>query len=425
MRISIIGIGYVGAVTSACLARDGHSVIAADIDAAKVETINSGRAPIVERDLANWIEEAVSQGRLSATTDIQSAVMNSDITLICVGTPSLPNGSLDLTHVLDACRTVGDALKNKTAFHTVVLRSTMLPGSAKGQCLPLIENISGKKAGRDFGFGNNPEFLREGSAIADYYGPPKIVVGADDSRSADTILSLYNGIDAPRIATDIVVAEGVKYAANAWHALKVGFANEIGNILKECGVDSHKVMDIFCADRKLNISAAYLKPGFAFGGSCLPKDVNALRGLSRLKNIETPLLDALMTANEKQVDRAMAMIRRTGRTKISILGLSFKAGTDDLRSSPLVMLSEKLIREGYDVKVFDPNIAARSGSPVLERLVGYSDIRDHGELFVIGNGNENFKSIIAGIANDDIPVIDLVRLDPELETRKGYDGICW
>jgi GDP-mannose 6-dehydrogenase len=426
MKISVIGIGYVGAVTSACLAKDGHTVIAVDKDATKIRCVSEGRAPIVEAGLDSLVEQGVKAGRLSATDDLTRAILDTDITLICVGTPSCDDGSLDLTHVIEACGDMGRLLESKDSFHTIVLRSTMLPGSAVNRCLPVIECFSGKKSGQNFGFGNNPEFLREGTAIVDYYNPPKIVVGANDPVSAHTIMSLYDGIEAPRIITDIDIAEGVKYADNSWHAVKVSFANEIGNIMKACGVDSHRVMDIFCMDQKLNISKAYLKPGFAFGGSCLPKDVNALCELARQKDIQTPLLNALIESNNRQVERAFDMIKATGCRKISILGLSFKTGTDDLRGSPLVLLGEKLLNEGYDIKIFDPNVTTLTGSVILERLVTSSeDIKNHGDLFVIGNGGDSFSAIIASIANDDIPVIDLVRLDKTLETRKGYNGICW
>jgi GDP-mannose 6-dehydrogenase len=431
MRVSIFGIGYVGAVTAACLAEAGHTVIAVDIDPRKASLINGGKAPIVEKGLDSLIERNVREGRLSATTDGADAVARTDISLLCVGTPSLADGTLDLSYVITTCETVASALKSKKTFHTVVLRSTMLPGSALERCLPTLERLSGKKAGVDFGFGNNPEFLREGSAIADYYNPPKIVVGAQDEKSAALIMQLYQGIDATRVITDMTIAEGVKYADNAWHAFKVGFANEIGNVMKECGVDSHKVMDIFCMDKKLNISPAYLKPGFAFGGSCLPKDVNALRGLARAKGVGTPLFDALMDSNKQQVERAFHMIKATGRRKISILGLSFKAGTDDLRESPMVALSKRLLKEGYEIKIYDTNVSAATPCTpatqnILKNLVtDKKGVIDGTELYVIGNKGEDFAAIINESANDDIPVIDLVRLNETIETRSGYHGICW
>jgi len=279
MHISVIGIGYVGAVTSACLCDSGHNVTAVDMDPIKVKCLQNGQSPIIETNLDTLIAKHTKNGTLKATSNLKEAVLNTDICLICVGTPSREDGSLDLKYVEKVCEEIGTLIKDKDTYHTIVLRSTMVPGSALDLCLPILEKASGMKAGDDFGFGNNPEFLREGSAVYDYYNPPKIVVGAINEKSADAIMKLYEGIDAPRVITDINVAEGVKYADNAWHAMKVGFANEIGNILSDSGVDSHKVMDIFCLDTKLNISKAYLKPGFAFGGSCLPKDVRAIREL--------------------------------------------------------------------------------------------------------------------------------------------------
>jgi GDP-mannose 6-dehydrogenase len=438
MKISIFGIGYVGAVTAACLVKDGHDVIAIDKDPVKVQCLAEGRSPIVEKDLDIYIAQGLKEGRLKATLDAREAVMNSDVSLVCVGTPSRKDGSLDLAYVVSACEEIGVILKDKPGFHTVVLRSTMVPGSARGVCRPALEKTSGKKAGEGFGFGNNPEFLRESTAIYDYYNPPKIVVGADDEKTAAVIMSMYDGIDAPRVKTDIGVAEGVKYADNAWHAMKVGFANELGNILKECGIDSHKVMDIFCLDTKLNISKAYLKPGFAFGGSCLPKDVRAIRATAKTKGLSTPIFDALLDANDKQVERAVAMIEATGKKNIALLGLSFKAGTDDLRESPLVTLADRLIAKGYQIKVYDPNVwhakttAGANQKYIVEgiphisvNLVEQPESMKDADVFVIGNPTKGFADVIAKVANDDAKVIDLVRLNADLEKRAGYDGICW
>jgi GDP-mannose 6-dehydrogenase len=425
MRINVIGIGYVGAVTSACLCKSGHHVTAVDTSADKVNAINNGRPPIIEKDLAPLIKNFVDQGQLKATNNIFDAIKNSDISLICVGTPSKEDGSLDLKYVRDVCEDIGNALKNIETFHTVVLRSTMLPNSAKSICLPIIENASGKKAGIDFGFGNNPEFLREGSAIEDYFNPPKIVVGANDQKSAEIIMSLYEGIEAPRIQTEIKIAEGVKYADNAWHAMKIGFANEIGNILSDNGVDSHKVMDIFCQDRKLNISSAYLKPGFAFGGSCLPKDVRAIRALGVNMGVSTPLFDSLMTANDNQIMRAFNKIKAQKVKNITLLGLSFKAGTDDVRESPLVTLAEKLINEGLNVTIFDPNVIYTYNferSNIIKPQHFVKKVSNNSDLYVIGNNSAAFIDIIKDI---NAPILDLVRLHPDIEQQEGYSGICW
>lgn len=439
MRISVLGIGYVGAVTSACLCDSGHSVIAIDKDPVKVKCLQSGQSPIIEKDLDALIAENVKKGTLKATLDVKEAIMQSDISLICVGTPSREDGSLDFTYVKSVCQEIGDVLKTKATFHTIVLRSTMVPGSAMDLCLPILEKASGKKAGVDFGFGNNPEFLREGSAIYDYYNPPKIVVGANDEKSATTIMSLYEGINAPRVMTEVNIAEGVKYADNAWHAMKIGFANEMGNILSDCGVDSHKVMDIFCLDTKLNISNAYLKPGFAFGGSCLPKDVRAIRAVGKSKGLTTPLFDSLLIANDNQVERAFGMIKKSGAKTVAMLGLSFKAGTDDLRESPLVTLADKLLSAGFNIKIYDPNVYKASQSNgannnyinntiahISQHLVKTSDdIKSDIDLYVIGNNGEDFSDIIQSINDEKTPILDLVRINPDIESRSGYHGICW
>ncbi len=439
MRISVIGIGYVGAVTSACLCDSGHSVIAVDKDPVKVKCFENGKSPIIEKDLDTLIAQNVEKGTLKATLDVKEAVEQSDISLICVGTPSRTDGSLDLRYVENVCKEIGEILKTKDSFHTVVLRSTMVPGSALDLCLPILEATSGKKAGVDFGFGNNPEFLREGTAIYDYYNPPKIVVGANDEKSAEAIMALYEGIDAPRVTTDINVAEGVKYADNAWHAMKVGFANEIGNILSDCGVDSHKVMDIFCLDTKLNISKAYLKPGFAFGGSCLPKDVRAIRAVGKSKGLETPIFDSLLTANDNQVMRAFDMIKKSGAKNVAMLGLSFKAGTDDLRESPLVTLADLLLKNGINIKVYDPNVYKASKTEganndyinntiahISQNLVeNAAEIKENIDLYVIGNNGEDFTDVINTIEDEKTPILDLVRINPDIEQRSGYHGLCW
>ncbi len=426
MRIAVFGIGYVGAVAAGCLARDGYDIVAVDPDPAKVNAILSARAPMNERGLDEIIYDAVKAGRLCATHDPAEAVTHADISLICVGTPSREDGSIDLSYVTEACADIGRALRKHKPYHTVVLRSTMLPGSAQNTCLPIIEEQARKKAGRDFGFGNNPEFLREGTAIADYYAPPKIVVGALDERSGKTIMDLYEGIEAPRVTTTIRIAEAVKYADNVWHAVKVGFANEMGNVLKAAAVDSHRVMEIFGMDEKLNISRAYLKPGFAYGGSCLPKDINALRAYARERDIATPLFDALSVTNEKQVARAIDMVRATGRKKIAILGLAFKPGTDDLRESPLVTLAGRLIHDGYDIKIYDPSLNGRTAGNLDSVMVDDpADIRQTCDVFIVGHNTNHFREILSGLPAPDTPIIDLVRIGEGMEERRNYDGICW
>jgi GDP-mannose 6-dehydrogenase len=440
MRLSVFGLGYVGAVASACIADSGHEVIATDIDPVKVKCILGGRPPIIESGLSEMIAKNVKAGRLKATSSCEEAVMNSDMSLICVGTPSNKDGSLKLDYVEAACQEIGKVLKKKKEFHSVILRSTVVPGTANNVAIPALEKASGKKAGEEFGFGNNPEFLRESSAIYDYFNPPKIVIGAIDYRTAQMMSELYRGIDAPEIITTVEISEGVKYADNAWHAIKVGFANELGNIMKELGVDSHKVMEIFFQDTKLNISRAYLMPGFAFGGSCLPKDVRAIRASGNKRGVKTPIFDALLEANDEQVRRAHKMVRESGKNKVGMLGLSFKAGTDDLRESPLVALANLLIQDGIQLSIYDPSVYKASemeGSNqkyiredifhISKFLVESPDeFLSSAEIFVIGNHGEDYGQILQK-ANDNSVVIDLVRLKNAdgLETRKSYSGICW
>lgn len=440
MRISVFGLGYVGAVASACLAESGFDVIAIDMDPIKVKCIGEGRSPIIEPDLPEMIKRNADNGKLKATLDVREAVMNSDISLICVGTPSNADGSLKLDYVEAVCAEIGEIIKEKDEYHAVVLRSTVVPGTARDIAIPALEKASGKKVGEGFGFGNNPEFLRESTAIYDYFNPPKIVIGAKDDKTAEMMKEVYKGIEADLVVCSVEVSEGVKYADNAWHAMKVGFANELGNILKELGVDSHKVMDIFFLDTKLNISKAYLKPGFAFGGSCLPKDVRAIRAKGKDNALQTPIFDALLEANDEQVRRAKSMIDKSGKKKIGMMGLSFKAGTDDLRESPLVTLADQLLNDGYELTIYDPCVfeAAnmeganqkyiREGIPHISKCLTEhaDDLLSASDLVVIGNGNQDFATIINDKANDNLAVIDLVRLNDEtLEKRESYTGICW
>lgn len=439
MRVSVFGIGYVGAVTSACLVDTGHTVIAVDVDPVKVACLNEGRSPIVEPGLDELIKKGRDNGQLCATQNCEEAILNSDISLICVGTPSNADGSLKLDYVVSVCEEIGKALTKASHPHSVILRSTVVPGTAVNVVIPALEKASGRKAGVDFGFGNNPEFLRESTAIYDYYNPPKIVIGALDAQTAQMVSALYKGIDAPEVVTDVSVSEGVKYADNAWHAMKVGFANEIGNMLKEHGVDSHKVMDIFCLDTKLNISKAYMKPGFAFGGSCLPKDVRALRASAKSKGVNTPIFDALLEANEEQVRRAYEMVKKTGKKRIGMMGLAFKADTDDLRESPLVTLADRLIQEGYELTIYDTCVFKaknmdganrkyiEEGIPHISKcLVEKPEtLLGQAEVVVIGNHGREFGDILR-YANDNITLIDLVRLKADdLEARAAYTGICW
>ncbi len=436
MKISIFGLGYVGAVSAGCLASDGHHVVGVDPNKIKVDLINAGKTPIIERDIGEMIAAAVAQGRLRATTDVRRAVMDTDVSLVCVGTPSQLNGNLDLSYVRRVCEEIGAALRDKPSFHVVVARSTMLPGSMRNVVIPTLESYSGKQAGVDFGVCNNPEFLREGTAVYDYYHPPKTVIGESDTRAGDVLVELYQGMDAPLIRTDIETAEMVKYTDNNWHALKVAFANEIGNLCKALGIDGHKVMQIFCQDTKLNLSPYYMKPGFAFGGSCLPKDVRALTYKGKSLDLDLPVLNAIMPSNQRQIEKAIAMITAKGRRKVGILGFAFKAGTDDLRESPLVDVIEYLIGRGYELRLYDRNVnlAALTGAnrdyilnhiPHISKLMVQSmdEVLEFAETLVIGNGAEEFRSVPDRLRPDQV-LVDLVRITDRVSGGQ-YDGICW
>jgi GDP-mannose 6-dehydrogenase len=438
MRISIFGLGYVGAVSAGCLAKDGHTIIGVDPAKSKVDLINEGKTPVIEKDIGEIINRAVADGLLSATHDIRQAVADSDMSLICVGTPSQANGSLDLKYVRKVCEEIGAALKGKDDFHVVVARSTMLPGSMRSLVIPVLEESSGKKLGVGFGVCNNPEFLRESSAVFDYFNPPKTVIGETDSVAGDMLASIYAHLDAPLVRTTVETAEMVKYTDNVWHALKVGFANEIGNICKVVGVDGHEVMEIFCKDTKLNLSAYYMKPGFAFGGSCLPKDVRALTYKARSSDVDVPILNAIIPSNNRQIDKGLQMITGKGSKKVGILGFSFKAGTDDLRESPLVEVIERLIGKGYDLRLYDKNVKLASlvGAnkdyilyhiPHISKLMvdSLDEVLDHADTIVIGNGAEEFREVAANIPAGK-SIVDLVRIvDRHSSDEDKYDGICW
>jgi GDP-mannose 6-dehydrogenase len=360
MKIAVFGLGYVGCVSAACFARLGHRVIGVDVNPDKVRMINEGKSTIVEDEIGEIVRETVAGGRLSATESTEDAIQSCDVSLICVGTPSNENGSLNLDYVAACCRAIGSALASKTKYHVVVNRSTMLPGSIRSQALPILEEASGKKAGENFGLCINPEFLREGTSVYDFHHPPYTVIGSMDERAADIVSELYTAVEAPLVTVPIEAAEMIKYASNSFHALKICFANEIGRLCRSAGVDSHLLMDIFCRDDKLNTSSAYLKPGFAFGGSCLPKDVRALNYYARSVDQVTPVLASLIPSNREQIDEALKMITRRDRRPVGVIGLAFKAGTDDLRESPLVHLVEYLIGRGYPVKIYDANVRISS-----------------------------------------------------------------
>jgi GDP-mannose 6-dehydrogenase len=436
-RLSIFGLGYVGAVTSACLADRGIDVVGVDVSQVKVETILQGRSPIVEKGLDELISRAVRDGRLSATTDGRTAVLESDVSIICVGTPSNANGSLDLTAVQRVAESIGDALAEKEAWHVVIVRSTMLPGSTDEHVIPALERHSGLRAGVDFAVCYNPEFLREGTSIDDFHHPPFTIIGGDGERALRAVADLYAGIEAEVIETSVATAEMVKYVCNAFHALKVSFANEVGVLAKASHVDSHEVMDIFCRDRKLNISTAYLRPGFAFGGSCLPTDLRALLHSARRRDVDLPVLSAILPSNQEHIGRAYEMIRETGVRKVGLLGLSFKAGTDDLRESPLVAVVERLIGRGYDVRVYDPNVSFANliGAnrayieheiPHIVSLMTESpeELIEHSEVLLLGNADSAFTDVLSHV-RDDQRVIDLVGGGRSAVDGGAYAGIAW
>jgi GDP-mannose 6-dehydrogenase len=436
--LSVFGLGYVGCVSSACFAKEGFDVVGVDVSTGKVDMINAGKATIVESGIGELVTEMVAANRLSATTSAADAVKRSDVSLICVGTPSRANGGIDLQYVERVCTDIGRAMHDKASRHTVVIRSTVLPGTTEKLVIPTLEAASGKKAGKDFGVCMNPEFLREGTSIRDFYEPPFTLIGARDRISADAVAPLYAGIDAPLHITDTGVAEMIKYSCNCFHGLKVGFANEIGNICKAFGIDSHEVMRLFCLDTKLNLSPAYLKPGFAFGGSCLPKDLRAITHHARSADVPTPILSASLESNRQQIERAFEMVRATGSRTVGILGLAFKAGTDDLRESPMVSVVEMLIGKGVNLAIYDRDVTeARlvgSNREYIEREIPHiwslmrpsvDEVIGAADVVVIGNGSGEFRGIEPRLKQGQM-VIDLVRaFGAKTSASAQYQGICW
>ena len=436
MEISIFGLGYVGTTCAACLVSKGHKIVGVDVNSAKVDGVKAGLAPIVETQIPELFAAGHQAGRLSATTSAAAAIRASTISLVCVGTPSQPNGNLDLTYMKRVCEEIGAALRDKADPHLIVFRSTMLPGTTEDVLVPILEASSGKRLGQGFDVCYNPEFMREGTSVYDFDNPPKIVVGEHRAGSGDPLLQLYAGIDAPVIRTSIRVAEMVKYSDNVFHALKVSFANEIGNLCKRMGVDSHEVMGVFCQDRKLNLSPAYLKPGFAFGGSCLPKDLRALTYQAKRLDLDSPLLNAIMPSNAAQVQLGLQLITGQGKKRIGFLGMAFKADTDDLRESPLVSVIESLLGKGYPVRIYDRYVST-------SRLIGANRrfIEEHiphlssllvedinaltagSDVIVVGYQDAEFVKAIGGLRADQT-VIDLAR-PAKVTTAAHYEGICW
>jgi GDP-mannose 6-dehydrogenase len=442
MNISIFGLGYVGCVSAACLAQDGHRIIGVDVSPQKVEMVKSGRSPIIEPGLDELIKKAVDSNSLSVTLDnqaaVNSAINESEVSLICVGTPSNYNGSLKLDYVMNVCRQIGQALATKQDYHTVAMRSTVLPGTLEETILPMLEENSGKSAGRDFGLCMNPEFLRESSAIDDYYNPSFVVIGSIGAKTADIVAQMYKAVDAPVIRTTIKTAEMVKYASNAFHAVKVVFANEIGNLCKAHEIDGQEMMGIFCQDRQLNVSSAYLKPGFAFGGSCLPKDTRALMYRAKERDVESPLISSVLASNNRHIQHGIELIEKTGHKRVGVLGLSFKPGTDDVRESPIVPLIETLVGRGYQVSIYDEQVE-------LSRLVGANksfleqenphiasllrpsieEVVSNTDVIVVANGSAAFAQVPDMLKNQQV-LVDLVGIARSTKEMRGkYEGICW
>ena len=436
--VSVFGLGYVGCVTAACLADRGHSVVGVDVSQSKVDLLNAGQATIVEEGIAELVRSAHQSGRLRATTSAEDAVASTDISLVCVGTPSQSNGNLDLKYIERVCEQIGAALRSQNRRHTIVIRSTVFPGTTDNLARPALERSSGKRADHDFGLAMNPEFLREGSSIRDFNAPPFTVIGTADAATGRLISKLYAGINAPLHIVATGVAEMLKYACNAYHGVKVGFANEIGNICKELGVDSHEVMRLFVQDTKLNVSKAYLMPGFAFGGSCLPKDLRAITYRARELNVATPILSGTLESNEEQVTRAFNMVMGAGNRRVGVLGLAFKEGTDDLRESPMVTLVERLIGKGMELAIYDREVSQAkligSNREFIEREIphvwslfrpGVDAVLEHADTVIIGNGSREFQGIQPKLRPGQI-VIDLVRAFGDRSSDgKTYEGICW
>ncbi|MEM7165585.1 MAG: nucleotide sugar dehydrogenase [Planctomycetota bacterium] len=436
MRISIFGLGYVGAVTGACLAQRGHEVFGVDPDHRKLDFITEGRSPILEAGLDEVIPEVVAAGRFKTAANAEAAVTASDISLVCVGTPSRPDGTLSTEYVERACREIGEAIRRKGSWHTVVIRSTVLPGTTEQLLIPTLEKYSRGKAGETFGIATNPEFLREGTAIADFDAPPFTIIGTPSEREYEQVLALYDGISAETVHCTVAAAESIKYSCNIFHAIKVTLANEIGMLCQDADIDAREVMDLVCRDTKLNISPRYLRPGFAFGGSCLPKDLRAFTSRSRANGTPLPMLEGALHSNQAQVERCAQRILSEKRRKISLFGLSFKEGTDDLRESPLVALAERLIGRGIELRICDPNVeyASLYGSnksfideelPHLRDILGSpEEVLAHGELLVFGHAGDRYRELIPRVGETQ-KVFDLVGIASATDVRGDYEGLYW
>jgi GDP-mannose 6-dehydrogenase len=435
MNVTVFGLGYVGCVSLGCLAQNGFNVIGVDVSDIKVEQINNGKATIIEKDIEDIIRAQYNSGRIQATTDYRKAVLKTEVSIICVGTPSLPNGHLNLDFIMKVAAQIAEGIKEKEGFHVVAIRSTVMPGTA-GKVANKIAEISGKKRDQDFAIVSNPEFLREGSAVEDYYNPPYTLIGTENVKAAGIISSLYEKISSEIIVTETKVAEIMKYVCNTFHALKISFANEVGAICKELDIDSHKVMEIFVKDKVLNISPYYLKPGFAYGGSCLPKDLGGFQMLGHDYYIQTPVIQSIDKSNEYIIKNTIEKIIGFGKKKIGFLGLSFKPGTDDLRNSPSVKIVETLMGKGYEMMIYDKNInlTQLTGTnkyyidthiPHLFHMLtsDICNLTNNSEVIVITTKDREFTDYLTGI--DDKIIFDLVRLDDKLMSKRNYYGIAW
>ena len=444
--ISVVGLGYVGAVSTACLSSLGHRVVGVDIDTAKVADIAAGRSPIHEKDLGRLLNKGVDAGLISATDDLAYAVRDTDVTFVSVGTPTAPDGGCDYRFIESAARSMAVGLAQKSDFHVFVMRCSIPPGTTMRVMTPILENMSGKRLGHDFGVAFNPEFLREGVAVEDFYAPPKTVIGATCDRTANILRQIYAPVDDAPIITSIETAEMVKYVDNVWHATKVCFANEVGRLAKSQGVDSHEVMEVFCQDTKLNLSPYYLKPGFAYGGSCLPKEVRAVAHIAKSAGVSLPMIENLDTSNREQIDQAVAMVRKTGAKRVGILGLAFKPGTDDLRESPILEVIAALRDEGVEIIAHDPAITAdtaiegqlgyvKHGSPGLAALAddlrGFlaptaQDVADQADAIIVTQRNTTYAALAqTALQTRNTPVIDVVRAFTDLPQSEKYHGIGW
>lgn len=439
MRIIVWGLGYVGTVVAACLAQSGHDVIGVELSEEKVRTFNQGRSPLKEPDLDELIQEGIAEGRLRAVTDGVQYVPWADISLICVGTPSMADGSPMLDYIDGVAQQIGEGLRKSERYHVVVLRSTVFPGVSREYLLPRLESYSMRTPGEDFGLVVNPEFLRETEAIKDFYAPPYTVLGELDRRSGDQIAAMYANIDAPLYRVALEEAELVKVVNNAFHALKVGFGNEIGRVCDRLGIDSHVVMKLVCADTKLNISPVYLKPGFAFGGSCLPKDLRSLTFNARRLGVEIPILDSVIPSNSLQIEAARVKVHETGAKRVGVLGLSFKAGTDDLRESPIISLIRQLWQDGIEVSVYDPDVNPdvilggnleylRRQLPQINQILrtDIQDVINGSQALVISQKRPEFTTILKEL-DSNVAILDLVRLSeqPTLPGVANYEGLSW